>query len=141
MLSEIAITPQTFDISDYDEPARARAVLLMLKKVLMEDVMVRDLRAGRWYRAACSCCGGTEPAVKSILKSLRSGNRLRSFPQSHKGSRPESDLQWFDEAAASHEREELRCILATPPTAAARGENSLVAIDRKSTRLNSSHYS
>ncbi|MFH1679802.1 MAG: hypothetical protein ABIH26_04065, partial [Candidatus Eisenbacteria bacterium] len=110
MLVEYAATPDVFDRTCYDSPEVCKLHLRNLKKVFLEEALVRDLRDGEWSRYLRSDDRPWHFEARKLLKALASGKRLRRFPGLLPVP-PETDLVWCEEALASDGRERLQGII------------------------------
>src|SRR2546422_6142777 len=112
LLAEYALTPDVFDVTSYTSEEVGGIHLQVVKDVLLEEGLVRNLRGGEWVTLFT---GGHRPwhrRAKEILKKLATQNRLVPHPAIGKVA-PTSDAEWCDEAIATHLALNLEGIIAT----------------------------
>src|SRR5258708_7832135 len=102
-LQEVALTPDVFLDSGYSQPGFCDVCLGILAPVLLEEVVVRDLRDGLWSRQFSDSSVSLHPTAQKLLKAL--GDEKRLVPISAElPSEPKEPVEWGWEAKASHER-------------------------------------
>ncbi len=127
MLGEVAITPDVFRDSAYSAPSTAPVHLQYLKEPLLQEVLVRNLHDGNWYRSLIDAADSLCPRGKELLKKLYKQARLRNVP-SHASQVPAVDAEWFKEALDSSGSESLDCIITSAATKA-QFQNEALAAD------------
>lgn len=106
LLAEYAITPDVFDITSYSTEEVCGLHLRTIREVLMDEGLVRDLRAGEWRNLLREQDRPWHRWAKEIVKKLATQGRLIEFPPALPAV-PASDSGWCAEAVASHEREAM----------------------------------
>ncbi|GIW56558.1 MAG: hypothetical protein KatS3mg082_2962 [Nitrospiraceae bacterium] len=101
LLRDYAITPDVFDTMSYSSQELCAVHLSHLKEVLLNEGLVRDLRAGEWSRLFADDARSWHPRGKELLKKLAQQNRLVGF-QPHRPSSPSNDIEWCEEALGTH---------------------------------------
>ncbi|MBN2491309.1 MAG: hypothetical protein JXQ29_10725 [Planctomycetes bacterium] len=101
LLADYAITPDVFDVTSYSHPDACDAELRNLKEVMLDEGLIRDLRAGEWRRLFMSDGRPWHRRGKELLKKLAQQNRLVPFPPTA-GSSPPDDSAWCQEALGTH---------------------------------------
>ena len=101
LLADYAITPDVFDITSYSSEEVCGLRLDKIREVMMDEGLVRDLRAGEWR--ALFANGGRlwHRRAKEIVKKLATQGRLISFPRVLPAG-PTIDREWCAEALAGH---------------------------------------
>ncbi len=102
MLSEFALSPAVFRQNSYESSAVADVCLGTMRGALLEDSVVRNLRAGEWAVYLSSQRDLLYPKAKELLKKLISQKRLVEH-SSCGGPSPKTDESWENEAIRSHE--------------------------------------
>jgi len=110
MLLDLAILPEVFETGAYSEPALCGHLLKVLKPVLFEDAVVRDLRNGGWSQWMRKAAGNCHHATGEIVEALIKQRRLGLFPPVL-GDEPHDSATWCYEALATHEIAALNVIL------------------------------
>lgn len=129
LLSEYAITPDVFDSSCHSSEEVCELHLQSLKDVLLSEALVRDLQGGEWSKQFMPGGRAWHPRTKELFRKLSGQSRLICF-QSTDGEVPASDLQWCDEALATHAITDVRGIIATEAVASSYTDQPIVsAID------------
>lgn len=141
MLVEYAIIPDVLDLASYSSPEVLEARLQVLKPILLEDGLVRDMRGGEWSSYIAHWLKDLpeqcHPKAKELLKKLKQKNRLRQV--SFCGpNQPCCAQTWFDEAIASHGWQSLLGIIASKTAAQQHKENNVVTCIERLTRPDSS---
>lgn len=106
LLADYAITPDVFDTTSYTSEEDCGERLSEIRRVLMNEGLVRNLRAGEW---GALFAGGGRPwhrRAKEIMKKLAKQGRLIDFPSIRPDS-PGNDQEWCAEALAGHQREPI----------------------------------
>lgn len=130
LLAEYAITPDVFDVMSYSSEEVCGLHLQILKDVLIQEGLVRNLRNGEWARLFAGSERSWHRRGKELLKKLATQKRLVLQPTAT-DVYPESDSDWCDEAIASHRVIELAGIIISNTIAEAYSSESIVApIDR-----------
>lgn len=104
LLAEYAITPDVFDLTSYSTEEVCGLHLRTIREVLMEEGLVRDLRAGEWRKLLREHDRPWHRWAKEIVKKLATQGRLIEFPPARSAA-PASDPEWCAEAIAGHKRE------------------------------------
>jgi hypothetical protein len=100
LLSEFAITPDVFDTTCYASGDLCGLHLQMLKNVLLDQGLVRDLRGGKWSSSFASPERDWHPRGKELLKKLATQRRFTTVP-GVLPNEPVDDMSWCQEAVAS----------------------------------------
>lgn len=103
LLAEYAITPDVFDPTSYSTEEVCGLHLRTIREVLMEEGLVRDLRAGEWRKLLAEHDRPWHRWAKEIVKKLAVQGRLIEFPPAL-SAMPANDSEWCAEALATHER-------------------------------------
>ena len=106
LLAEYAITPDVFDPTSYSTEEVCGLHLRTIREVLMEEGLVRDLRAGEWRRLLREHDRPWHRWAKEIVKKLATQGRLIEFPPALPAM-PANDPEWCAEALATHERKAM----------------------------------
>ena len=115
LLAEYAITPDLFDIASYSSEEVCGLNLSAIREVMMDEGLVRDLRAGEWRALFASDDRPWHRRAKEIVKKLHAQRRLIEFPPKLP-TLPISDQDWCAEALAGHGQKPLSGgVIATPP--------------------------
>jgi hypothetical protein len=120
MLSEYALTPDIFSSSAHGSPELAEARLQILKPIVLEEAVVRNLRAGEWwtYIQAWTRTEDCHRKAKELLKQIGKTRRLRDVRHLRIGDiQPNTPEEWLLEALISHEDEVLTGIITLPELA------------------------
>jgi hypothetical protein len=127
LLSEFAITPHVFDSAFYSSPDLCGAHLLMLKNVLLDQGLVRDLRDRGWSSYFASGQTAWHLRGKELLNKLTTQRRLICFP-SVLSTAPADDPAWCREAVATDVApKRLTGIITSAATAPSFAGNAAVA--------------
>jgi hypothetical protein len=117
LLAEYALTPDVFDTNSYSSEEVCGLHLQLLKEVLLQEGIVRDLRAGEWRKQFVESGRLWHSRGKELLKKLITQKRLAlaaaACPQA-----PTIDSEWCDEAIASHKQQGLSGIIVSDSIAA-----------------------
>lgn len=126
LLAEYALTPGVFKATSYSSDEVCGLHLQRLKEVLLEEGLVRDLRAGEWAKSFLPESHGCHPRGKELLKKLVTQKRLvpSSAALQHV---PDNDSAWCEEAVASHAERAMTGIVTTEATAAAHAGSPFVS--------------
>jgi len=132
LLAEYAITPDVFDTTSYSHVELCEVHMGHLKEVLLNEGLVRDLRAGEWQHLFGA--GADRPwnrKAMELLRKLKTQKRLVSHHPALEAC-PSDDRSWCEEALATHEVTPLTGgIIVTESVKSAFGEDEIVArIDR-----------
>lgn len=117
LLSEYAITPDVFDAGSYTSEEVCGLHLQALKEVMLQEGLVRDLRAGAWFKTFDNTDRAWHRRGKELLKKLRLQGRLVAAPAAGPQA-PGCDADWATEALATHATAPLRGIVVTDSIAA-----------------------
>lgn len=112
LLSEYAITPDVFDSTSYSHDEVAGIHLRHLKEILLNEGIIRDLRDGYWFSLFSNNSRSWHHRGIELLKKLRQQRRLHCFSPVLPFE-PATDVQWCDEALASHEVLPLSGVIAS----------------------------
>lgn len=117
MLDEVALVPDIFDQGAYSigHPEFVQSCLDFLRRPLLDEVLVRDLRGGEWSTFCSSQAGSWHPRAKELLRKLRSQNRLHLAPPASPAA-PTSPADWCAEALGSHAASALTGIISANAT-------------------------
>ena len=126
LLAEYALTPGVFDATSYSSDEVCGLHLQRLKEVLLEEGLVRDLRAGEWARSFLPESQPCHPRGKELLKKLVTQKRLVSSLPALQHV-PDDDSEWCDEAVASHALRAVTGIVTTDATATSRVGSTLIS--------------
>lgn len=130
LFCEYAITHDVFDSASYLHVEVGTARFENLKDVLLQEAVLRNLRAGEWL----SCFNNNNRAWHhrgmELLKKMAKQNRLR-FAENVLQVTPANDIDWCREALASHEHSPLTGVISTAQVADTVGANPILGrIDR-----------
>lgn len=126
LLNEYSLIPDVFDSKSYSVDEIGDVHLQRLKEVLVEESVVRDLRAGEWSSLFTDTTRAWHLRGKELLKKLKQQNRLRYCDRAMDAA-PVSDDDWCCEAIASHGSIPLSGIVATRRIASGHSNEPLVA--------------
>ena len=126
LLAEYALTPGVFDATCYSSDEVCGLHLQNLKEVFLNEGLIRDLRDGDWANCFRPDGHPCHPRGKELLKKLLTQKRLVKSPPELVQS-PGSDVEWCDEALASHARRGLAGIIASDATGAQHGGSPIVS--------------
>ncbi|MFK5927180.1 MAG: hypothetical protein QM483_11165 [Desulfuromusa sp.] len=126
LLSEYALTPEVFSEATHQDEELAYLRFSLLRDVLFSEGLVRDLRGGEWRAVFADRNRVWHRRGKELLKKLISQGRLRAYPQMSERI-PSTDTNWFDEALASHDQENLDGLITTEAIAELHRGNPIVA--------------
>jgi hypothetical protein len=111
LLSEIAITPDVLREDGYANAASCSLGLSFLRPILLDEVLVRDLRGGAWSKMVLDGVGNWHRLGKELVRKLHNRGRLiATSPQQNQ--EPATDLEWAAEAIHSHQKTGLDAIVA-----------------------------
>ena len=102
LIADYAITPDVFDVTSYSGEEVCGLQLGRIKDAMMDEGLVRDLRAGEWRRLFVDSARPWHRRAKEIVKKLARDGRLIRFAS--EGPPPNSDRDWCAEALASYTR-------------------------------------
>lgn len=130
LLAEYAITPDVFDTTSYANEELCAVRLEIIRDVMLNEGIIRDLRNGTWSNSFGSDHRSWHHRAKELARKLASRNRLRPFaPQLE--VKPSIDSEWCDEALATHGIEPLAGIIVTGAISDGYKGNSIVSrVDR-----------
>ena len=106
LLADYAITPDVFDTTSYTSEEVCGVRLSEVHRVMMDQGLVRDLRAGEWRALFAGDGRPWHRRAKEIMKKLATQGRLMEFPSIHPDS-PGNDQEWCAEALAGHQLEPI----------------------------------
>ena len=106
LLADYAITPDVFDVTSYSNEHEYCARLDIIREVMMNEGLVRDLRAGEWRALFSNSSRSWHRRAKEIVRKLVTQRRLIEFPAVLPAA-PTDDPGWCAEALASHTQESL----------------------------------
>lgn len=130
LLCEYAITPDVFDTRFYAHEEVGTARLEYLKDVFLEEALVRNLRTGEWLAIFRNHERPWHRRGMELLKKLVKQNRLR-LAGAELPSTPASDVEWCQEAFASHRNDPMAGVISTAQVTEAVGADPLLGrIDR-----------
>lgn len=125
MLLDLAILPEVFEVGAYSDPALCGNLLKVLKPVLFEDAVVRDMRNGGWSQWMRKSVGNCHHATGEIIEALIKQRRLGLFPPVL-DVEPDDSSTWCYEALATHEQAALNAIICGNGVAADFEDHDLV---------------
>lgn len=125
MFYEIAITPSVFKTCSYTSPDVCDSELRGIWSDICGRLIIRNLRAGKWYKELKQDNTETSPMGRKILSALHKRNRLRGFCSSSINE-PISPKEWCEEALASHAKENLTGVLSCIEGKQSQKTNNLV---------------
>jgi len=126
LISEFALTPDVFDETCYGSAEACGIHLQVLKEILLQEALVRDLRDGDWRRLFLGDHRPWHRRGKELLKKLASQRRLLvSAPAT--ATTPATDADWCAEAVASHGVRPLNGVIVSDTLGPACRGNPLVA--------------
>jgi hypothetical protein len=132
LLTEYALTPDVFDQSFYSSGEVADIHLQHLKEILLQEGLVRDLRAGDWLRLFSNNNRPWHKRGNELLKKLVTQKRLNQCEPAL-STDPRRDEEWCREAIASNTDSPLNGIVSTPAIAESfRGEPLVAPINKLS---------
>lgn len=126
MLAELALTPDIFDEASYASPGVRDVHLSQLRRILLEEALVRDLRDGDWRGYVRDERHPWHQVAKQLTTKLIEQNRLRRA-QGELSTTPAEDMDWAREALASHQTEPLDGVISSKVVKAAFAGETLVA--------------
>lgn len=131
LLADYAITPDVFDTTSYSSEEVCGLHLSRIRRVMMEQGLVRDLRAGEWRALFTGDGRPWHRRAKEIMKKLATQGRLIEYAANLPDS-PNNDREWCAEALASHQQESIAGgVIVTPPVKDAYPKDPLIErIDR-----------
>lgn len=137
LLAEYSITPDVFDETSYSSGLECSARLDIIREVMMNEGLVRNLRNGEWRRQFSDPGRPWHRRAKEILRKLHTQGRLIEFATSL-SLVPTDDLGWCAEALASHQTRTMNGgVIVTKSVKDAYRRESLVA---RVDRLNSASW-
>lgn len=134
MLMEYALVPDVLDATCYSSPELCEARLQILKPILLEEALLRDLRGGEWWnylrdwiKTLPEQC---HPKAKELLKKLKQKERIRTVPFCGP-QQPSCPAAWLEEALASHQWQNLVGVITLSEVARQHRDNPLItSIDK-----------
>ena len=102
LLADYAVTPDVFDINSYSSEEVCGLHLSTIRHVMMDEGVVRNLRAGEWGSLISSPNRPWHRRAREIVKKLATQGRLIEFPTQRPAS-PSDDREWCHEALATHQ--------------------------------------
>lgn len=127
LIAEYALTPCVFDETAYSSPDVCGLHLQVLKEVLLQEGLVRNLSGGAWAKTFSDSSRSWNQRGKELLKKLlRHPSRIVSA-DTIASTTPQTDAEWCVEAIASHLSVPLAGVIATDATAAPHADNALVS--------------
>lgn len=126
LLAEYGLIPDVFDTACYTHADLCDVHLQNLKEVLLAEGLVRNFRDGEWLRGFGDGSRPWHKRGQELLKKLATQNRLR-LSAARLSSVPAGDIDWCNEAIASHGALLLHGIVATDSTCAHFSTQPLVA--------------
>lgn len=117
LLSEYAITPDVFDVGSYSSEEVYGLHLQVLKEVMLQEGLVRNLRDGAWFKTFSDANRTWHLRGKELLRKLHDQGRLVTAPAA-RAQAPFSDSDWCTEALAAHATDPVRGIVVTDAIAA-----------------------
>ena len=126
LLAEYALTPDVFDTDSYSSEEVCGLHLQQLKEVLLQEGIVRDLRAGEWRKQFVETGRPWHSRGKELLKKLIVQKRL-AVAEAARPQPPTIDSEWCDEAIASHKQLALSGIIVSDSLAGTYKDDSTVA--------------
>lgn len=135
MLAEYGLIPDIFDSSTYSSREVCGLHLARLKDVMLKQGLVRDFRDGEWrdHVSVSKNLERWDPRARELLRKLIHQKRLAGAPP-FRNNRPANEVEWCQEALASHRSIPLTGIIASTRTAATfNGEDVVRSIERLDT--------
>lgn len=126
LLAEYALTPDVFDITSYSSNEVCGLNIQLVKDVLLQEGLVRNLRDGEWARLFSGNYRPWHRRSKELLKKLAAQKRLISH-RAMRAATPTSDADWCEEALHTHTETPLNGIIVTDCIAAPYSGEPLVA--------------
>ncbi len=126
LLAEYALTPAVFDVASYTSDEVGGLHLRALKEVLLDEGIVRNLRAGEWAKTFDDSSRRWHQRGKELLKKLWTQKRI-VLADPATAAKPQSDADWCVEALASHSVRPLAGVIAADATAAQHARNTIVS--------------
>lgn len=126
LFAEYGLIPDVFDTACYTHADLCDVHLQNLKEVLLAEGLVRNLRNGEWSQGFTNGSRPWHKRGQELLKKLATQNRLRLSGACLPAS-PTSDIDWCNEALASHRTQSLNGIVATDSTSGHFPGEALVA--------------
>lgn len=117
MLAEYGIIPDVFEPAAYSSREVCDIRLSKLKDVLLRQGLVRDFRDGGWRGYVTTHFERWDKRAKELVRKLIDQKRLVSS-SAVLADNPTNDVEWCNEALASHRAEPLMGIMASSKTAA-----------------------
>lgn len=115
LLADYAITPDVFDTTSYSSEEVCRLRLNAIARVMMEEGLVRDLRAGQWRKIFANGGRPWHKRSQEIVRKLATQGRLIQFPATMPRA-PVNDREWCAEALLTHTRKPMKGgVIVTEP--------------------------
>lgn len=106
LLADYAITPDVFDVASYSTSGECDARLDSIRRVMLTEGLVRDLRGGEWRGVFDRDARQWRRRGLELVKELATQGRLVRCPSALPAP-PLDDRGWCAEALASHDRRPL----------------------------------
>ncbi len=106
LLAEYAITPDVFDTTSYSNEEVCGLHLHTIREVMMNEGLVRDLRAGQWRELFAKNSRPWHRRAREIVRKLVTQSRLIEFP-AVLSPVPTNDQGWCAEVLAGHQQNAL----------------------------------
>ncbi len=131
LLTDYAVTPDVFDETSYSSAELCLARLDVLREVLLNEGLVRDLREGEWRQVFAAQDRSWHRRGRELLRKLASQGRLVRFAPAL-STAPTDDERWCAEAVGTHQDTRFRGgVIVTEPVKAAFAAEPIVArVDR-----------
>ena len=135
MLTEIAFTPAVFEEDAQDDKSDWRDQLKEILAVLaprtgVTPIVVSDLYDAAWfYEVERTLKAVEDHKLKPVCQSLLTKMKDRLVKRPYCNNYPSDDVEWCQEALASHAVEEIDRIVATRSTRDTAGPGSVRSVD------------
>jgi len=126
LLAEYALTPDVLDSTSYSGDEVCDLRLQVLKERLLSSGLVRNLRDGEWAKQFLGDHRPWHRRGKELLKKLATQKRLVPSAAALTTT-PNTDLEWCEEALASHNMVSLDGIITSNTIAVDHKANAFVA--------------
>ncbi len=112
LISKVAITPEVFEDSLYDDPFRFRVSIANLFRGLQATGLVANMDSGEWLRFVSMNVGKSRPEITKLLKVLIERERLVDTPRaSRKASANFED--WLHESLCLLRKQDIQGVIST----------------------------
>ena len=125
MLSEITLAPSVFLTTGYESEEGCNASLLGAEDILLERALIHDLWNGR-LSAETIRANGLSTRGRKLLGALKTRRRLIKVGPAGQ-TKPETSLEWTEEAVRSHALRPVVGVLVGPGDAALFEDCAMVA--------------